>query len=138
MKGKIKKVRIIFKDIKLKIDCIKMDIKYEHGEGNYSSAQLRKMCRRYDLDFDEFLKNISSRTNRYQYLKKALKENLALLFTKITVSVRRFSPIIVKATQGSSISLYSIKSRDVEVEEKIIFNLSVTSLSNSSIISSII
>lgn len=75
MKGKIKKVRIMFKDIKLKIDCIKMDIKYEYGEGNYSSAQLRKMCRRYDLDFDEFLKNISSRTNRYQYLKKALKES---------------------------------------------------------------
>ena len=52
-----------------------MDIRYEYGEGNYSGAQLRKMCRRYDLDFDEFLKNISSNINRYQYLKKALKES---------------------------------------------------------------
>ena len=75
MSGKIKKVRIVFKDVKLKVDCIKMDIRYEYGEGNYSGAQLRKMCRRYDLDFDEFLKNISSNINRYQYLKKALKES---------------------------------------------------------------
>ena len=56
--------------------------------------------------------------------KKALKENLNPRLTKTSTSVSLFSPIIVKATQGSSTSLYSIKSREVEVEEKIIFNLS--------------
>ena len=75
MSGKIKRVRIIFQDVKLKVDCIKMDIRYEHGEGNYSGAQLRKMCRNYGLDFDELLKNISGNINRYTYLKQALKEN---------------------------------------------------------------
>ena len=38
--------------------------------------------------------------------KKALNENLTPRLTKISALVSRFSPIIVKATQGSSISLY--------------------------------
>ena len=50
--------------------------------------------------------------------KKALKENLNPRLTKTSTSVSLFSPIIVKATQGSSISWYSIIA--VEVEEKII------------------
>ena len=44
--------------------------------------------------------------------KKALIENLNPRLTKTSASVRRFSPIIVNATQGSSTSLYSIKSVD--------------------------
>ncbi len=75
MKGDIKRTRIVFREIKIKTDCIKMDIKYIYGEGFYTRAEIRKLCRYYKLDFDEFLENISTNVKRYPYIKQALKMN---------------------------------------------------------------
>lgn len=52
-----------------------MDIKYEYKERFYTSAELRKLCRKYNIKFDEFLKNLSTNVNRYPYIKQALKKN---------------------------------------------------------------
>ena len=70
-----RKTRISLKETKLKVNFLKMDIKYEYGEGFYSSAELRKLCRKYKIEFDNFLKNLSTNINRYPYMKQALKEN---------------------------------------------------------------
>ena len=75
MNDEIRKTRITLKDTKLKMNYLKMDIKYEYGEGFYTSAELRKLCRKYKLPFDDFLKNLSTNVNRYSYMKQALKEN---------------------------------------------------------------
>ena len=75
MNDKIRKTKITLKEIKLKIYRLKMDIKYEYGEGFYTSGKLRKLCRKYQIDFDEFLKNLSNNINRYPYIKQALKNN---------------------------------------------------------------
>ena len=57
------------------MDILKMDIKYEYGEGYYTSAELRKLCRIYKIEWEEFLKNISANISRYSYIKQALKNN---------------------------------------------------------------
>lgn len=75
MKEETRKARITLRDTKLKMSYLKMDIKYEYGEGFYTSAELRKLCRGYKIEFDEFLKNLSTNVNRYPYMKQALKEN---------------------------------------------------------------
>lgn len=75
MKGKIIKTKIMLKEIKFKMYCLKMDLKYEYGERFYTSAELRKLCKKYQIDFDDFLKNLSTNVNRYPYMKQALKNN---------------------------------------------------------------
>lgn len=75
MRGEIRKARIIFKNIKLNVNYLLMDIKYEYGERYYSSSELKCLCKKYKVELDEFLKNISTNINRYPYIKRALKEN---------------------------------------------------------------
>ncbi len=75
MNGKIRRTKITLKEIKFKMYCLKMDIKYEYGEGFYTSRELRKLCRKYQIEFDDFLKNLSTNVNRYPYMKQALKNN---------------------------------------------------------------
>ena len=75
MRDEIRRTRIILKETKLRMDDLKMDIKYEYGEGYYTSAELRKLCRIYKIEWEEFLKNISAKISRYPYIKQALKNN---------------------------------------------------------------
>ena len=75
MKGKIIKTKITLKEIKFKMYCLKMDIKYEYGEGFYTNSEIRKLCKKYQIDLDAFLKNLSTNVNRYPYIKQALKYN---------------------------------------------------------------
>ncbi len=75
MRDEITRTRIILKETKLRMDILKMDIKYEYGEGYYTSAELRKLCRIYKIEWEEFLKNISANISRYPYIKQALKNN---------------------------------------------------------------
>lgn len=75
MKGENRKARIVLKNVNSKMRNLKMDLKYEYGERFYTSTELRKLCRSYKIDFDDFLKNISTNINRYPYMKQALKEN---------------------------------------------------------------
>lgn len=75
MNDTILQTRIVFKDTKLKVNSLLLDIKYIYKEGFYTSTQLRKLCREYKIELNEFLKNLSTNITRYQYIKQALKHN---------------------------------------------------------------
>lgn len=75
MKGNILQTRIILKDTKLKVNYLLLDIKYIYGEKFYTNTELRRLCRMYKIEFDDFLKNLSTNIARYPYIKQALKQN---------------------------------------------------------------
>ena len=72
---KIISVLIRFKEWPIEYDVISICDNIVLPTNNTSYVGKNTFIKMTKIDFDEFLKNISSRTNRYQYLKKALKES---------------------------------------------------------------
>lgn len=75
MKDENKKARIILKDLKKRINILKLDIQYEYGERFYTSEELKKLCKTYKLSVKDFLRNLGRNVKRYPYLRQALQKN---------------------------------------------------------------
>lgn len=75
MKDENKKARIILKDLKKRINILKLDIQYEYGERFYTSEELKKLCKTYKLSVKDFLRNLGRNVKRYPYLRQASQKN---------------------------------------------------------------
>lgn len=65
----------LLQDIKLKIDRLKMDIKYIYGEGFFTQSQIRKLCKKYEIEIDDFIRSLCNTEKSYLFIKVALREN---------------------------------------------------------------
>ena len=75
MADESKKTKIIDKDLRRKINILKMDMKYVYGERNYTIEELKDICAEYEIKIKDFLKNLGRNVKRYSYEVEALSKN---------------------------------------------------------------